>query len=62
MVKPKMKIIKIKRLTDNQFQQINKLWNKEYPVNSKDRFGSLLDCLTNYNHYLIEDENKNILD
>jgi GNAT superfamily N-acetyltransferase len=56
-----MEIKKTKHLTNNQFQQINQLWNEEYPVNLKDRFGILLDGATNYNHYLIEDENKNIL-
>lgn len=56
-----MEIIKTKHLTDNQFQQINHLWNEEYPVNLKGRFGILLDGATNYYHYLIEDENKNVL-
>jgi GNAT superfamily N-acetyltransferase len=56
-----MNIIKTKHLTDSQFQQINHLWNEEYPINLKDRFGILLDGVENYNHYLIQDENNNVL-
>jgi len=56
-----MEIIRTKYLTDFQFQQINRLWNEEYPSSLKNRFGSLLDGVENFNHYLIEDENKNIL-
>ncbi len=57
----KMEIIKTKQLTDVQFQQINHLWNEEYPVKLKDRFGILLDGVENYNHYLVEDDSKNII-
>ncbi|MEO6305398.1 MAG: GNAT family N-acetyltransferase [Bacteroidia bacterium] len=56
-----MEIVKTKYLTDNQFRQINQLWNEEYPVNLKDRFGVLLDGVENYNHYFIEDEYHNIV-
>ncbi len=56
-----MEIIKTKKLTDSQFQQINQLWNDEYPVKLKDRFGLLLEGATNYSHYLVEDANNNIL-
>ena len=53
-----MEIIKIKKLDDHQFQQVNKLWNDEYPVKLKDRFGLLLEGVEKYNHYIIEQENK----
>jgi ribosomal-protein-alanine N-acetyltransferase len=53
-----MEILKIKKLADHQFQQINKLWNDEYPLKLKDRFGLLLDGVEKYNHYIIEQENK----
>ena len=56
-----MEIIKTKSLTTKQFQQINCLWNEEYPLKLKDRFGLLLDGVNNYSHYLIEDKDKNIL-
>lgn len=56
-----MKIIKSKYLNSDQLQQINQLWNDEFPVNLKDRFENLLDGADNYNHYLIEDSNKTIL-
>lgn len=56
-----MEIIETKYLTDTQFQQINQLWNEEYPLKLKDRFGILLNGAANFNHYLIEDEDKNVL-
>ena len=56
-----MEIIKTKSLTTKQLQQINRLWNEEYPLKLKDRFGLLLDGVNNYSHYLIEDKDKNIL-
>lgn len=56
-----MEITKTKHLTDIQFQQINQLWNEEYPIKLKNRFGILLDGTESYNHYLIEDEHKNII-
>lgn len=56
-----MEIIKTKTLTNRQFHQINQLWNKEYPVKLKDRFGFLLDGVRKYNHYLIEDVNNNVI-
>lgn len=54
-------IIKTHHLTDHQFHQINQLWNDEYPLKLKDRFGILLEGVEHYHHYLIEDEDKNIL-
>lgn len=56
-----MEIIKIKHLTDVQFQQINQLWNEEYPLKLKNRFPILLEGIENYHHYLIEDGHKNVL-
>lgn len=56
-----MEIIKTKSLTAKQFQQINSLWNEEYPLKLKDRFELLLDGVNDYNHYLVEDKDRNIL-
>ncbi len=56
-----MEIIKTKSLTAKQFQQINGLWNEEYPLKLKDRFELLLDGVNDYNHYLVEDKDRNIL-
>ncbi len=56
-----MEIIRTKYLTDFQFQKINRLWNEEFPLNLKNRYGGLLVGVDNFNHYIIEDENKNIL-
>lgn len=56
-----MKIFKTKRLTAQQKDHINKLWNEEYPVKLANRFELLLDGIADYNHYLIEDEEQNVL-
>jgi GNAT superfamily N-acetyltransferase len=56
-----MEIIKTKHLSFAQTQQINRLWNEEYPVKLKDRFGILLEGAQDYNHYLIEDKDNIIL-
>lgn len=56
-----MNIQQTKQLTARQFQEIDQLWNKEYPVTLKDRFGLLLDGVENYTHYLIEDEHNHII-
>lgn len=53
-----MEILKTKNLNPEQFQQINQMWNEEYPANLKDRFCLLLDGVENYNHYLIEQNNR----
>jgi RimJ/RimL family protein N-acetyltransferase len=55
-----MEIIKAKNISSDQFQQINQMWNDEYPIKLKDRFGILLEGVENYNHYLIE-QNNNVL-
>ncbi|MBL0342953.1 MAG: GNAT family N-acetyltransferase [Bacteroidetes bacterium] len=50
-----MEILKTQQLTAaSQFEQINQLWNEEFPVNLNNRFGILLDGATNFNHYLVE--------
>jgi RimJ/RimL family protein N-acetyltransferase/GNAT superfamily N-acetyltransferase len=55
-----MEIKKTKYINRDQFQQINQMWNDEYPIKLKDRFGILLEGVENYNHYLIE-QNNNVL-
>ncbi len=60
-MKLKMEVTSTKYLTDTQFQQIDRLWNEEYPLKLKGRFKILLDGVEKFNHYLIEDENQNIL-
>ena len=55
-----MEIIKTKNINSDQFQQIDQMWNDEYPIKLKDRFGILLEGVENYNHYLIE-QNNNVL-
>ena len=53
-----MEILKTKYLNQEKFQQINQLWNDEYPLKLKDRFGLLLNGVENYNHYIIEQNNQ----
>jgi GNAT superfamily N-acetyltransferase len=55
------KIKKTKTLTPFQAEQINRLWNDEYPIKLKDRFPLLLVDVDRYNHYIIEDIDKNII-
>ena len=54
-------ILKTKSLSEKQSRQINQLWNDEYPLKLKDRFLMLLDGVDRYNHYIIEDSNKNVI-
>jgi len=49
-----MEILTTKNLSEQQFRQINQMWNEQYPVKLKDRFALLLDGVENYTHYLIE--------
>jgi GNAT superfamily N-acetyltransferase len=49
-------IIKVKHLSKSQWRQINALWNEEYPVQLKDKFGLLLEGVTAFNHYLLEEK------
>lgn len=61
MLCKKMEIIKTKTLTTQQSAQINQLWNDEYPIKLKDRFPILLEGVENFNHYIIEDAEQNVL-
>ncbi len=56
-----MEITKTKILTGQQEEQIDKLWNQEYPIKLANRFRLLLDGAQDYNHYIIEDAKKNII-
>lgn len=56
-----MEITKTKTLTTHQSDQINQLWNDEYPLKLKDRFPILLDGADWYNHYIILDEEQNVI-
>ncbi len=49
-----------KNLSPTQREQINALWNLEYPVNLMDRFPLLLNDCEDHNHYIIAD-NGNII-
>ena len=53
--------IKTNILSTNQSSQINQLWNDEYPIQLKDRFPLLLDGVENFNHYIIEDVEHNVM-
>lgn len=55
-----MKVIKTKILSPKQEEQIDALWNEEYPIKLANRFKLLLEGVENYNHYVIEDEEKNV--
>ena len=52
-----MEITQTTILSDVQSEQINSLWNAEYPLKLKDRFPILLEGTTWHNHFLIEDSN-----
>jgi GNAT superfamily N-acetyltransferase len=56
-----MEITQTTILSDVQSEQINSLWNSEYPLKLKDRFPILLEGTTWHNHYLIEDSNRVII-
>ncbi|HLP11151.1 MAG TPA: GNAT family N-acetyltransferase [Flavobacteriales bacterium] len=56
-----MEILKTNQLTPLQAQQVHELWNREYPVKLANRFSLLLEGVTRFNHYLIEDGAKNVL-
>jgi GNAT superfamily N-acetyltransferase len=55
-----VEIIKTLALTEKQASQINDLWNEEYPLKLKDRFGILLMGAISYTHYLINDDCGNV--
>ena len=56
-----MEIIQTKTLSSVQSEQINSLWNSEYPLKLKDRFPILLEGTTWHNHFLIEDSNHAVI-
>lgn len=56
-----MKIEKLKILTPKQTEQIDRLWNEEYPIKLNNRFSLLLEGVENFNHYLILDAEGNII-
>jgi GNAT superfamily N-acetyltransferase len=56
-----MEIIQTKTLSSVQSEQINSLWNSEYPLKLKDRFSILLEGTTWHKHYLVEDSNHVII-
>lgn len=56
-----MLITKTKLLTSIQQNQINKLWNAEYPIKLRNRFPLLLKDVLIFNHYYVEDENQLII-
>ena len=56
-----MIIIKTKTLSEKHFTQINQLWNDEYPIKLKDRFPILLDGVKDFNDYIIEDTEQNVI-
>jgi GNAT superfamily N-acetyltransferase len=56
-----MEIIQTKTLTSYQSEQINSLWNSEYPFKLKDRFPILLEGTNWHNHFLIEDSSRGII-
>lgn len=56
-----MDIIKTKILSPTQAFSVNEMWNQEYPAKLKDRFPLLLEGVVNYQHYLIEDDNQQII-
>ncbi|HEY1046134.1 MAG TPA: GNAT family N-acetyltransferase [Bacteroidia bacterium] len=56
-----MKVICTRTLSSSQFEQINAMWNHEYPLKLKDRFPLLLEGVDRYEHYLIEDADQNVL-
>lgn len=51
-----MRIEIIKNLTADQIKEIDLLWNEGYPVKLKNRFGMLLDGISEYEHHLLLNE------
>lgn len=54
-------ILKTTSLTENQTNQIRKLWDEEYPINLNGRFDILMNEATNIFHYLIQNESEEIM-
>jgi GNAT superfamily N-acetyltransferase len=55
-----MNLVKCEPLSKNQFEQINLLWNKMYPIQLSNRFPLLLEEARNCVHYLMKDDNETI--
>src|SRR5690349_14300776 len=56
-MKPNFYRIEIsKNLTKDQTNQIDCLWNEVYPVKLKNRFGLLLNDISEYNHHVLLNE------
>jgi hypothetical protein len=56
-----MRLIHREQLSKYQHQQIDFLWNKEYPKNLKNRFSMLLEDAKNHRHFILENEPKTIV-
>jgi hypothetical protein len=56
-----MKVIHQTTLSETQFDQINELWNNEYPIKLKDRFVLLLEGSEAQQHFLIEDDEQKVI-
>jgi GNAT superfamily N-acetyltransferase len=56
-----MNIISSKIISEQQSEQINTLWNAEYPTKLKDRFPILLEGTNWHNHYIIEDAHQHVI-
>ncbi len=54
-------IIIANKITTDQFNQINNLWNQEYPKNLNNRFGKLLDGINTYEHHLSVNDTNEII-
>jgi predicted GNAT family N-acyltransferase len=56
-----MKVTFTASLSANQIQQIDVLWNQEYPKNLINRFSILLTDAANYRHFIIENDAREIV-
>lgn len=56
-----MQLINTASLSANQIQQIDVLWNQEYPKNLHNRFAILLTDASNYRHFIIENDAREIV-
>lgn len=56
-----MQLIITTSLSANQIQQIDVLWNQEYPKNLQNRFSILLTDASNYRHFIIENDAREIV-
>lgn len=56
-----VRIIHTRNLSPTQLEQIDELWNLNYPLNLKDRFRLLLVETTHQNHYILFNSNNRML-